>query len=100
MSSLMQRLMPFLAEFGQGIPADATDTEKRNVVVSSTLELLSSFQFQSQTDQIGNDLFGIEQILLAAEYFAGSLVRDAVSLRRRQLATTGMSHDFYDHMLH
>lgn len=81
--------------------AEQTDEKAREKLIGSAIAThLASEKNRAEMDKMGPELFGLEQWLLFADGLASSLMRDAISLRRRQLAATGMSEDDYDSMLY
>ncbi len=67
-----------------------------------TASVLSKFTGENQAkfDSMLPDVFGLRQWTLLADAIASSLVRGAFSLRKRQLASAGMTEDQYDAMLY
>ncbi len=93
-------LMDMIADVAPELAEQADEKAREKLIGSAVATHFASEKNKAEIDKMGPEVFGLEQWLLFADGMASSLVRDAVSLRRRQLATTGMSEDIYDSMLY
>lgn len=93
-------LMDMIADVAPELAEQADEKAREKLIGSAVATHFASEKNKAEIDKMGPEVFGLEQWLLFADGMASSLVRDAVSLRRRQLAATGMSEDIYDSMLY
>jgi hypothetical protein len=93
-------LMDMVTDVAPELVGEADEKGREKVIGTAVATHFASEKHRAEIDKMGPEVFGLEQWLLFADGMASSLVRDAVSLRRRQLAATGMSEDSYDSMLY
>jgi hypothetical protein len=79
----------------QSDPAEREKTIGRAIGAELTTE-----KTRSEFDKLAPEVFGLDQWMSLADLVASSLLRGAMSLRARQLATTGKSEEDYDNMLY
>lgn len=93
------KMIEFVADIAPKLEEEGDDEQKEEIINSAIASLVSKKNL-SQIDKVLPEIFGVEQWLMVADAITSSLVRSAVSLRRRQLAATGMSEDQYNYMLY
>lgn len=99
-SKFQPHLIDMVADVVPELTDQSDEKEREKLIGSAIATYFASEKNTAEIDKMGPEVFGLEQWLLFADGIASSLIRDAVSLRRRQLATTGMSEESYDTMLY
>jgi len=94
------QIIDMVADVAPELANQADEKEREKIIGSAVATHFASEKNRAEMDKMGAEVFGLEQWLLFADGLASSLMRDAISLRRRQLAATGMSEEDYDSMLY
>lgn len=101
--SFFQKLQPSIidtvADLSPDLDKQESEEDKEKAKSSAMYEFLKKNEV-FQLDKSFSKFFGIEQWLLFSNMFTSSLVRQAVEIRQRQLAATGMSENQYNGVLY
>lgn len=97
---LEPRLIKIMAEVAPELEKQVDPEERKKVIGRALAAELINDTTQAELSKLAPQVFGLDQWIMATDAMASSLLRDAVSLRRRQLACTGKSEDEYGEMLY
>jgi hypothetical protein len=102
--AMLRRLEPRLIEMLANVAPELekeTDAAAREKILGSAIATeFTSDKTKSEFDKMAPEVFGVDQWMSFADSIAGSLLRDAISLRQRQIASTGKTEEDYDGMLY
>lgn len=94
------RFIKILAEVGPQIEKQTDAKEREKIIGSAIAAEFANETTRAELNKIAPEVFGLDQWISFADAIASSLLRDAISLRQRQLASTGKSEEDYQAMLY
>jgi len=92
------RLIEVLANVAPQLEKQMDPAARQGIIGSAIATEFTNEETKSEFAQMAGELFGVDRWISFADSIASSLLRDAISLRQRQLASTGMTEDDYDRM--
>jgi hypothetical protein len=97
---LEPRFVEILANVAPELEKQTDFSEREKVIGRAVATEFTDKKTRAEFDKLAPEVFGLNQWMSLADLVASSLLRGAISLRARQMASTGKSEDDYANMLY
>lgn len=96
---LEPRLVKIVADVTSQLQEPAAN-ERDAIIGKALIGELANETTRTELNRLASEVFGVDQWMSFANAIASGLLRSAISLRKRQLSSTGKCEDDYDGMLY